>query len=269
MLLSAVRPLSQPLFNGVLMRTAKSRENQFSGVRVPLGHGHAGATLVHLADGIQIGEVQLRIDSMHVQVQRHRHQVKIARAFAIAEKRAFDAVRSGQQPQFSRRHPCKPIVVRVQADDERLAVFDVPANPFDLIGIHIRHGHFHRVRQVQNHLALRCRFPNVHDRFRNFLRKLDLRAAKTLGRILQHDFGAFQPREPVLDQLGAAHRYPHDLFPGHAKHNPPLCWRRRIIEMDNCFFGPGQRLERALDQFLARLHEHLKPDILRRAFLLY
>ena len=34
------------------------------------------------------------------------------------------------------------------------------------------------------------------------------------------------------------------------------------------FFAPIERFDRALDQILARLHEHLEPDIVRRAVFL-
>ena len=59
------------------------------------------------------------------------------RAFAAAEERAFHAVGTGEQAQLRGGHTGGAIVVRVEADDERVAVLDVAADPFDLVGVDI------------------------------------------------------------------------------------------------------------------------------------
>ena len=160
---------------------------------------------------VEVGEIQLRIDALHVQVQRHRDEVHVPGAFAVAEKRAFHSVGAGQQPQLGGRHAGAAVVVRVQADHQRVAVPDVAAHPLDLVGVKIRHRDFDGVGQVQDHFPVRRRMPDVHDGFRDFPGELDFGRAEAFGRILQHDFRAFEPRQTLFDPGGAPHGH---LNPG-------------------------------------------------------
>ena len=91
---------------------------------------------------------------MHVEIQRDGDEVQVAGAFAVAEEGALDAVGAGEQAEFGGGHAGAAVVVGVEADDQRIAVLDVPAHPFDLVGIDVGHGHLHRVRQVEDHLVL-------------------------------------------------------------------------------------------------------------------
>ena len=93
------------------------RAAAFTRVRLARGHGHAGATFIHFADGVQVGEIQPGIDAVHVEVQCDGDNVEIARAFAVAEKRAFDAIRSRQQTQLSCRHTGVTVIVRMQTNN--------------------------------------------------------------------------------------------------------------------------------------------------------
>src|SRR5208283_633959 len=96
-------------------------------------HRHARASLIDLTDAIEISEVELGVNAMHVEIERDGYDVEVAGAFAVAKEGALDAVRAGEQAQFRRRHSGAAVVVRVQADDERVAVLDVAANPLDMI----------------------------------------------------------------------------------------------------------------------------------------
>jgi hypothetical protein len=66
-------------------------------------HGHVGAAFVDLDDPGHVGEVELRVDALRVDVHRHRHDVHVAGALAVAEQRALDAVRAGQEPELAGR----------------------------------------------------------------------------------------------------------------------------------------------------------------------
>ncbi len=79
----------------------------------------------------------------------------------------------------------------VETDNERVTISDVAAHPFDLVGIHVGHGHFDGVRQIKDHFVLRGGLPDLHHRFGDLFRERNLSGAKTLWRILQHDLGAF------------------------------------------------------------------------------
>ena len=224
--------------------------------------------LVDFLDLIELAQIQPGVDPVHVEVHRHRDDVEIARALAVAEQSPFHAVGPGQQAQLRRGHSCAAVVMRVQADNQRFAIPDVPADPLDLVGINIRHGDFHRVRQVQDHLVLRRRLPDVHDRFADFPGELDLGGAEALRRVLEHDFGALEPRQALLDHLRAADRHLDDLLLRHAEDHAPLGRRGGVVQVNDRLFGADERLEGALDQVLPGLHQHLEPDVLRRAVFL-
>src|SRR5207249_1997677 len=194
--------------------------------------------------------------------------VEIAGALAVAEEGAFDAVRAGEQPEFSRGDAGAAIIVCVQANDERTAILNVPADPFDLVGIDVAHGYFDGVGKIENHPPLRSGFPDAHDGFGNVLGELDFGGAKALGRILEHDFRALEPRQAVLDHLRPTHRQVNDLLRRHAEDDAALRRRGGIVKVDNDFSRAGERLEGALDEVLARLDQHLEPDIIGRAVLL-
>ena len=181
-----------------------------------------------------------------VKVQGDGDDIEIAGALAVAKKRAFDAVRACEQTEFRRRHAGVAVVVRMQADDERVAVFDVPADPFDLVGIDIGHRDLDGVGQIQNHFPFWRRLPDIHDRLGNFLCELNFRGAETFRRILEHDFRAFEPRQTFLDPCRAAHGHLDDLLLGHAEHNAALRGRGRIVEVDDRLLRAGERLERCV-----------------------
>src|SRR5437868_5644802 len=67
------RPLfafGEAFSNRVLVRSTESREDQFARVRLTRRNVHAGTAFIDFADRVEIAEVQLRIDAMHVQVER-------------------------------------------------------------------------------------------------------------------------------------------------------------------------------------------------------
>ena len=60
----------------------------------------------------------------------------------------------------------------------------------------------------------------------------------------------------------------HDLVLRLAEDDAALRRRGGVVEVDDDLLRADQRLDGALDQILARLHEHLQPDVVRRAVLL-
>ena len=172
-------PFRQTFFDGVLMRTAEGGEDQFAGIRLARGDGHAGAAFIDGDQLAQMGKIQPGINAVHVEIQGHGHEVQVAGAFAVAKERALDAVRPGEQTEFRGGDAGAPVIVGVQADDEGVAVLQVAAHPLDLIGVDVGHGHLDRVGQVQNHLVFRRGLPDVHDGLGDFPGKFHFRAAET------------------------------------------------------------------------------------------
>ncbi len=111
-------------------------------------------------------------------------------------------------------------------------------------------------------------FQNVHDGLRGFLGKLDFGRTEALGGVLEPDLGALEPGQALLYPLGATHRHADDFLLRHAEHDPALRGRGRVIKVDDRLPRADQRFEGALDQLLPRLHQHLQPDVIRRAVFL-
>jgi len=63
--------------------------------------------------------VQLGINALAVEIQRQRHDIDIARAFAIAEQRALDPPRRRPGRRARRATPVAAIVVRMHRQHDR------------------------------------------------------------------------------------------------------------------------------------------------------
>ena len=64
--------------------------------------------------------------------------------------------------------------MRVQADDRCLTVAQVLTKPLDLVRVNICGRDFDGDRQIQDNLVLRCRLPDIDDRFADLKSKIDL-----------------------------------------------------------------------------------------------
>ena len=76
--------------------------------------GQLVAIFDRLNDLVNVAEIEAGVDPLRVHVERHRHQIAIAGALAIAEQTAFDTVRARHQPQFRRCNASAAIIMRVQ-----------------------------------------------------------------------------------------------------------------------------------------------------------
>jgi hypothetical protein len=111
-----------PLLDGVLMRAGEGRVHQVAGVGVAGMDRHPGGVLGHPAHLVDVAEVELRVDALREQVHGQGDHVDVAGALAVAEERALHTVGPGQHRQLGRGHRGAAVVVRVQAEDDRVAV---------------------------------------------------------------------------------------------------------------------------------------------------
>ena len=105
---------------------------------MPFVHGQLVAVLDGAADLVDVGEVDLRVDAAAEQVQPQRHDAHVAGALAVAEQAALDAVGAGLIAQFGCGDGGSAVVVRVQAQDDRVAAGQVAAHPLDRVGVDVR-----------------------------------------------------------------------------------------------------------------------------------
>ena len=210
---------------------------------------------------VDVADVELGIDPLREQVERHGDDIDIAGALAIAEQRALDPLGARHQRQLRRRDRGAAIVVRMDREDHARAVGDVPAEPFELVGVGVRRRHLDRRRQVEDQPLLGRRLDDVLDRLADLEGEIELGAGEALGRIFELEIRA---RGGVGQRLDLLRRVDRDV--GHALAVGPeddvaLQGRGRVIEVDDDLLRALDRLERALDQFGAALGQNLDRDV--------
>ena len=167
----------------------------------------------------------------------------------------------GQDGELGGGHRRAPVVVRVEAEDDGVAVGDVPAEPLDDVGVDVGPVHLDGVGQVDDDRPLRRGLDHPHHRFADLDGEVGLGAGEALGRVLVADLGVGQCRLELPAQAGGVDGDVDDAGPVEAEHHPALELGRRVVEVDD---GPGgalQRFEGAFDQLLAALDQHLDGHV--------
>lgn len=126
------------LFDGILMRTGEGCKHQVARIGMAVMHLHAGAFFINFTDLTDVGEIQLRVHALGIHIHRDIHDVRIARAFAVSKEGPFHTLRACQEAQLGGGRRRTAVVVRMQADDDAVAVFDMAAEIFDLIRVMVR-----------------------------------------------------------------------------------------------------------------------------------
>ena len=199
-------------------------------------------------------EVELRIDALREQVERDRDEVDVARALAVAEQRAFDAVGAGHQAELGGRDRGAAVVVRMDAEDDVVAARDVPLEPLEPVGVDVRRERLDRRRQVDDHLLVARRAPLGDHRLADLERVVELGAVEALRRVLEHDLRRRLRRE-LLAERRAAHGEIADAVLVEPEDDAPLRRRGRVVEVHDRAPRALDRLVGALDQLRPRLRE--------------
>nr|GFD60050.1 hypothetical protein [Tanacetum cinerariifolium] len=77
------------------------------------------------------------------------------------------------QPEFGRGDAGAAVVVRVEADHHAVAIADVPAEPFYLVGIDVRRRAFDCGGKVEDQRALGGRLEHIHHRLADLHREFE------------------------------------------------------------------------------------------------
>jgi len=141
-----------------------------------------------------------------------------------------------------------------------LAVVEVAAHPFDLVGVDVRRRHLHRGREVDDDRALGADAPARRHGVADAGGKFQFGAGKAFGRILQHDL-AVELLGPCLDHVDAFERQGNDLVLLFFKDDLALGGRRRVVQVHDRLFHALKRLEGFVDQVFSGLDEYLDGDV--------
>ena len=249
------------LLDRVLVRAREGRVDELACIRVPRVDGQLGAEHRDVADLVDAREVEPRVDALREQVERQRDEVDVARALAVAEEGALDALAAGHQRELGRRHGRAAIVVRVQADDHALAPRDPAAERLDQVGVEVRRGELDRRGQVEHQLSLGRRLEHVHDRLAHLERVVGLGGGEALRRVLEAHVASGARIGELANALGAAHGDLANAVAVEPEDDAALRGRGRVVEVDDRPRDAFEALEGALDQVVARLRQDDDRDV--------
>jgi len=254
----------EALVDRVLVRPREGGVDEIAAVGMAFMNGNLIAVLDRSSNVVDIREVDLRIHPLAEHVQAESHQAYVAGALAVSEKAAFDAVGPCHVAQFGSRDCRSTIVVWMQGQDNGVAACEVAVHPLDGIGIHVRGRHFHGGGEVQNHLPVGRRLPHVGHRIADLEGEFQFGAGVGLGGVLEVDLGlTLHLVGEFLTQLSSVDRNIGDAGLIETEDHATLKSRRRVVEVNDRLLGAADRFERALDQRLPGLREHLNDHVVR------
>ena len=172
-------------------------------------HRQLRAMLGDVLDRVDVAEVELRIDPLREQVQRHGDDVDVAGALAIAEQGALDPLGARHQRELRRRDRRAAVVVRMDGEDHARAVGDVTPEPLELVRVGVGRRHLDGRRQVEDEPLRGRGLDDVLDRLANFERDLELGAGEAFGRIFELKVRA---RRGVGERLDLLRRVDRDFL---------------------------------------------------------
>ena len=172
------------------MRAAERGEDELSRIRLPRGHLEARAALVYLADGIEVAEVQSRVDAVRVEIQGDRDDIQVSRALSVAKERPLHPVGPGEKRELRRGDAGSAVIVGVERDDCGVAARQMGAHPLDLVGVDVGGGVFHGRREIEDDPVVGCRAPHVGHGLADLERELELGAGEALRGILKPQAGS-------------------------------------------------------------------------------
>ena len=225
--------------------------------------------VLDLAPGlVDVREVEAGVDTEAEEVERQRDEVDVPRPLAVAEQRPLDTLAARHEGELGGGHRAAAVVVGVDREHDRVPPGDVAAEPLELVGVDVRRRHLDRRGQVDDRLPVGPRLPDVQDRLADLEREVHLGAGEALRRVLEPDLGAGKLVERPQAQVRAARGDVDDAGAILAEDDAPLQLGRRVVEVDDGALRAPDALDRALDELLATLREHLDPDVVRDEVLL-
>ncbi len=251
----------QGFADGILVAAGKRGVDQLAGIGVARVQGNLGTGPHGGDDGIHVGEVELGIDPLAVEVHGHGDDVHVAGALTVAEQGALDAIRPRQHRQFGGSHPATPIVVGVDGDAHLGSRLQIAAEPLHLIRKHVGGAHLHRGGQIQDHGA-GCAAPLIDNGVTHLDGKLHLGAAEALRRVLKAPLGARIAGRILPHPARPLHGDGLDPVATCVEHIVALGRVDRVVDMDDGPLGPLEGLEGTGNQIFARLYQHLDGDVI-------
>ena len=126
------------LLDRVLVRTRKSRVDQFTHVRVTGVNWQTIGVLGDVTNLVNISNVKFGVDALREEVESESNDVHVSGSLPVPEEGSLDAVGPGEDPQLGRRDRRSAIVVRMQRQHDGVAAINVVREPFNRVGVEVR-----------------------------------------------------------------------------------------------------------------------------------
>ena len=252
------------LVDGILMRTGESGECQFSSIGPALRDDHAGQGLIDFADVVDVGEIEMRIDSLGIQVQGDGDDVQIAGALTVPEEGSLNPLRAGQHGQLGAGDAGSAVIVRMNGDDGGFGIGQLADKVLNLVGKRVAGVELHRVGQVQDYRIFLRRPQGFHDPGTDFNGKIRFSAGEGLGGVLEAVIGIRLIRLGQFpDQLCTGNGDVDDAVHVFLENHAALELRGGIVEMNDDILCAVNRFKGLADEMLTCLNQHLNGDIVR------
>ena len=221
------------------------------------------ARLLHrLRDFRQIGEIQIRLNTESLQIQRKRHNVHIARALAVSEQSAFHAFRARKQSHLGRGDGASLVVVRMHADRGFVQIRIMLNEIGDHIRVVPRRTAFNRRGKIEDEVAFFRLAPRLFDRDAEIDDKVDIAVRELLGRefIADHILhsGLFHK---AADELGSLDRHALDVLARFAEDNLSVQIGCCDVRMKHGGVNSLEGFDGAADQGFAHLGQNADADV--------
>ena len=249
------------------MRSGKCGKIQPSRIRSSVPDSHARAFLINGYNFREIGQVQLRIGPLGIEIHRDGHEVRVSGPLSISEQSPFHPLRTGQYRKLCGGRAASAVIVRMYGHDHIFTVLQMFADIFHLLRKHVRTGQLHRSRQIDDRMAGQYRFPHIQHPVADFQRIFRFCCGKVFGRILKPDGCVALSR--VFEEHGRSfRRHPEYIALRFSEYLPALDRRYGIIQVHDRAGGASDRLVCPPYDMLPGLCQYLNRDIVRYQILL-
>ena len=221
------------------------------------------------ADLIHVSKVELGVYPLAVKIHGHRHDVHISRSLTIAQQGPFYAVCARHNAQLCCRDSTAAIVMRMERNNQCIAMLHMVAKPLDLVGVDIRRAHLYRRRQVDDGRMLGCRRQHLIDCIANGNRKIQLGAREAFRTVLKHPLSIGPRVCGLLDQSCAGDGNIQDALSIQPEHILSLDRRGTVVKVHHSELYALQRGKGLLDQISPSLCQDLNRHTLWNTVLLY
>ena len=250
------------LGNCILVRTGKCSEYKFSCIWLSLADLHSCQSFIFFCNLCHVGKFQSRIYSMREHIHCNGDDVYIPGTFSISKQCTFNPVSSCKNSKLCIADTTSPVIVRMQTKNHIFTIVQVLTHIFHLTGKHMRHGIFHRRRQIDDDFLFFCRLPHIQHRIAHIQRIVHFRSREAFRTILEGEI-AVCLRCQFVQKLCTIYGNLLDFFLCLFEHLLSLRNRSRIIEMDHCMRSSLDCFKGFLNDMFPGLCQYLNRHIFR------